>query len=64
MRIEYLEKYLNVAEMARLTGFSRQGIYDFIKRGELSCYRIGKYLYLDRADVDRMVEKKRSMRDG
>ncbi|BCL38962.1 helix-turn-helix domain-containing protein [Nostoc sp. MS1] len=44
---------LSVAQAAKLLGVSRQRVHDLIKNGQILACKLGRYYYIEHAEVDR-----------
>lgn len=49
---------LNVNDVAKALGLSRNSIYEGVKRGEIPCIRIGKRLLIPRVALERLLSSK------
>ncbi len=43
----------SVAETANLLGVSRQRIHDLIKNSQIIAHKLGRYYYIDAAEIER-----------
>lgn len=55
-------KSLSTQQVAEILGVSRNTIYEFIKRGDLPSYRIGRKVRIDSTDVEYFKDKTRTNR--
>ncbi len=53
------KSYLSVQDVAGILGISKNTVYELIKRGELSSYRVGKKLRVDRKDIEEYKNRTR-----
>ncbi|MBD2204811.1 helix-turn-helix domain-containing protein [Calothrix sp. FACHB-1219] len=44
---------LSVAETAQLLGVTRQRVHELIKNGQIIACKLGRYYYIETAEVDR-----------
>ena len=55
-------KYLNVKDLAKYLGMSKSWLYqnwpEYVTTNKIRTYRIGKKILFNRADIDKVMEKK------
>lgn len=57
------ENLVSVAEAAKLTGYSRATIYTWICRKEIRKFKCGRFVALDRTDIQRCVSRKAAWKE-
>lgn len=54
-----VREYLSISEVAKLLGFTRDGVYKLIYRGTLTAYKISsRFTVILRSDIDTMIRTK------
>ena len=54
-----MTKGLSVAEVSELVGVSKNYIQNACARGELSHFRLGRRIIIDKVDLDKWMENKK-----
>jgi len=49
------DTFLTVREVAKILRISTLTVYEYIKRGELSALRIGRYYRIDKSDLNSFI---------
>jgi len=67
-RIEYYcllaaKKVLNLSDVALLTGLSKSHLYKLTCEHRIPCYKPGKHIYFDRAEIEDWMKQNRVATD-
>lgn len=50
---DFTSELLSIAETANLLGVTRQRVHDLIKKGQIIACKLGRYYYIEVAEVER-----------
>jgi len=50
--------FLRIDEVAKFFGLSKFTIYKYIRQGRLKAFRLGKYLYVPKSEIEKLYGEK------